>query len=107
HLLDNNRIIAGAVSHEIRNVCGAVSLVYRTLSQNTKLTGDADFQALGKLVEALTHIASTELHSRSKPQLSYVDLRELLTHLRIVPAWIGKFRAWALCVAGDCSQLRG
>jgi two-component system, LuxR family, sensor kinase FixL len=89
HLLDNNRIIAGAVSHEIRNVCGAVSLVYRTLSQNTKLTGDADFQALGKLVEALTHIASTELHSRSKPQLSYVDLRELLTHLRIViePAW--------------------
>lgn len=88
-LLSNNRIIAGAVSHEIRNVCAAISMVHRGLARVEGLRASDDFQALGRLVDALSQIASTELHAKVKPQLSFVDLRELLAHLRIViePAW--------------------
>lgn len=88
-LLDNNRIIAAAVSHEIRNVCGAVSLVYSNLRRLPDLGANEDFQALGTLVATLERIASTELQSKAARKLGSVDLGEILGHLNIViePAW--------------------
>lgn len=46
HLLYYNRLLAGAVSHEIRNLCSAVALVCSNLSDRTELGGNADFEAL-------------------------------------------------------------
>jgi len=88
-LQDSNRIVAAAVSHEIRNVCSAISVVYSNLAQLPELGLNEDFQALGKLVAGLETIAVAELQTRSHPQVGGVDLAEVLNHLRIIiePSW--------------------
>jgi len=84
-LLAGSRILVGAVSHEVRNVCGAISVVYENLSRDGRLAGSQDFEALGSLVETLNKIASVELRqSRRQAELSGIDLFEVLDDLRIV-----------------------
>jgi two-component system, LuxR family, sensor kinase FixL len=89
HLLENNRIVAGAVSHEIRNVCGAIGMVYSQLRASPNWKDSEDFHALGNLVSALTQIASTELVAKASNSKVQADLAEVLSHLRIMiaPAW--------------------
>ncbi len=97
-LLAGSRILVGAVSHEVRNVCAAIKIVYenlaradtfattRTVPTYTSLsTGSKDFEALGTLVVALERIASMEL-SQAANQLSYIDLHALLEEVLIVIA---------------------
>lgn len=88
-LLANNRIVAGAVSHEIRNVCGAIGMVYSQLRASPGWKGSEDFQALGNLVGALTQIASTELVAKASNSRVQADLGEVLSHFRIMvtQAW--------------------
>ena len=88
-LLDNNRIIAGAVSHEIRNVCSAIAVVSSNLQQVSGLETNKDLQALATLVTTLEKIASVDLQAKVKQEVTPLDLREYLNHLRIViePAW--------------------
>jgi PAS domain S-box-containing protein len=88
-LLDNNRIIAGAVSHEIRNVCSAIALVYSNLGRLAGIEQNEDFRAMGTLVGTLERIAAAELHSKVQPALAPLDVHEYLNHLRIIiePAW--------------------
>lgn len=89
-LLTNNRIIAGAVYHELRNLCGAISLVHSRLErQNPLVAANDDFQALGNLVHGLERIAATELQTKVRHNLRPVELREVLDHLRIIiePGW--------------------
>ncbi len=99
-LLENNRIIAGAVSHEIRNVCGAINLVYSNLRKLEGAAANEDYRALGNLVGALDRIASAELQTRVKPALGSVDLNEFLIHLRMIiePDWsaVGGSVNWLL-----------
>jgi len=84
-LLAGSRLAVGAVSHEIRNVCGAISVVYANLSRNDRLARNEDFLALGTLVEGLKRIATLELRQTAGNQeLSRVDLYQLLEELRIV-----------------------
>jgi two-component system sensor kinase FixL len=84
-LLAGSRILVGAVSHEVRNVCGAITIVYENLVRSGILGGNQDFEALGALVETLNHIASMELtQSSSKSPATIVDLSEALDDLRIV-----------------------
>lgn len=84
-VLAGSRILAGAVSHEIRNVCGAISVIHENLIRGNALTGNKDFEALGALVEALGRIASLELRRSSNVvEAAAVDLREILDDLRIV-----------------------
>jgi PAS domain S-box-containing protein len=84
-LLAGSRIMVAAVSHEVRNVCGAIAVMHENLARNGALTGNKDFEALGSLVQALSKIASLELkQSTSNAAPSYVDLHEVLTDLRIV-----------------------
>ena len=84
-LLAGSRLAVGAVSHEIRNVCGAVSVVYTNLSQNAALAQNEDFRALGTLVEGLGKIATLELRqSAASQELTGVDLYQLVEELRIV-----------------------
>lgn len=82
-MLAGSRIAVSAISHEIRNVCGAIAVVHRNLSREQNLAGDKDFEALGNLVLALERIASVDL--RPYPdQAVEVDLLALLDDLKIV-----------------------
>jgi PAS domain S-box-containing protein len=84
-LLAGSRIVIGAVSHEIRNVCGAISAVHQNLSRENFLLGNKDFEALGNLVVALERIASINLRQSSN-QAAEIDLTALLEELKIVIA---------------------
>ena len=84
-LLAGSRILVAAVSHEVRNVCGAIGVVHENLARQRVLTGNKDFEALGSLVETLAKIASLELkQSAGGQEPSEVDVREVLADLRIV-----------------------
>jgi two-component system, LuxR family, sensor kinase FixL len=84
-LLVGSRILVAAVSHEVRNVCGAIGMVHENLVRNGSLGGNQDFEALGSLVETLNKIASLELkQSVGAEKTGSIDLRDVLTGLRIV-----------------------
>lgn len=84
-LLVGSRILVAAVSHEVRNVCGAIGMVHENLARGGSLKGNQDFEALGSLVETLSKIAALELkQSVSTGAASNTDLREVLADLRIV-----------------------
>ncbi len=84
-LLAGSRILVAAVSHEVRNVCGAIGVMHENLSRQGSLRGNKDFDALGSLVETLAKIASLELkQSTGRFDPGGVDLHELLTDLKIV-----------------------
>jgi signal transduction histidine kinase len=84
-LLAGSRIAIGAVSHEVRNVCGAIAVVHQNLARSGLLTGNKDFEALGSLVVALERIASVNLR-QATTQAAEVDLTVLLDELKIVVA---------------------
>jgi two-component system sensor kinase FixL len=84
-LLAGSRILVAAVSHEVRNVCGAIGVMHENLVRKGSLRGDQDFEALGSLVETLSTIASLELkRSAGVFESSNADLSEVLTDFRIV-----------------------
>jgi PAS domain S-box-containing protein len=84
-LMAGSRILVGAVSHEVRNVCGAIGVIYENLARHGALKSSKDFEALGSLVGALNQIASLELkQSKERWEASGVDLFEILDDLRIV-----------------------
>jgi two-component system, LuxR family, sensor kinase FixL len=86
-LLAGSRILVGAVSHEIRNVCGAIAMAHANLAKNgpaaASLDGNKDFTALGDLILALEKIAAMDLRQMAD-QASSVDLVSLLEEFRIV-----------------------
>jgi two-component system, LuxR family, sensor kinase FixL len=84
-LMTGSRILVGAVSHEVRNVCGAISIIHENLARNGRLKENQDFEALGSLVETLNKIASLELkQGASYSKIESLDLLEALDNLRIV-----------------------
>ena len=89
HLVDYNRLLAGAVSHEIRNLCSAISVACSNLSRRSDLQGNADFDALTRLVEGLSRLASFELQYKTDGQAPRSDLKSVLDQLRLViePDW--------------------
>lgn len=84
-LLTGSRILVGAVSHEIRNVCAAVAVVHENIKRSGALAGSKDFEALGTLVLALERIASIELQEAAN-QRAAIDLHSLLEEVQIVVA---------------------
>jgi PAS domain S-box-containing protein len=84
-MLAGSRIAVGAVSHEIRNVCGAIGVVHRNLSHNHAVAQDKDFEALGNLLTALERIAAVDLRPYPE-QAMEVDLLAMLDDLRILIA---------------------
>ena len=46
-MLASSRIMMAAVSHEVRNVCGAIALVHENLARSGKLKENKDFETLG------------------------------------------------------------
>lgn len=86
-LLAGSRILVGAVSHEVRNVCGAIAMAHANLAHNQALAPqlgqNKDFAALGDLIRALEKIAAMDLRQMAD-QASSVDLPALLEEFRIV-----------------------
>jgi PAS domain S-box-containing protein len=82
-MLASSRIMMAAVSHEIRNVCGAIALVHENLLRSRKLTENKDFETLGTLILALERIAAMDLR-QSASQAARVEVPSLLDELRIV-----------------------
>jgi len=82
-LLAASRILVSAVSHEVRNVCGAIAVVHENLARNSSLAHSKDFEALGTLIETLEKIAALELRQASYPA-ARADLAAFLEELRIV-----------------------
>ena len=84
-LMAGSRILVGAVSHEVRNVCGAIGVIYQNLARSGSLAKNQDFEALGSLVEALNKIASMELRqSTGSLEAKVLNLNEILDEARIV-----------------------
>lgn len=84
HLLKNSRIVMAAVSHEIRNVCGAISVVHRNLSHVKALQDNRDFLALGTLVEGLEKIAALDLKPPTEQGSTPIALAPVLDELRLL-----------------------
>jgi signal transduction histidine kinase len=82
-LLAGSRILVAAVSHEVRNVCGAIALVHENLTRSGELAKNQDFEALGTLVQALERIAAMDLRQAAS-QATSMDIRAVLAELRIV-----------------------
>ena len=82
-MLTSSRIMVAAVSHEVRNVCGAIALVHENLARSGKLKENKDFETLGTLVLALERIAAMELRQTASHAAS-AEVQPLLDELRIV-----------------------
>jgi signal transduction histidine kinase len=85
----HSRITAAAVSHEIRNFCGAISLLYSNLKDKSAPAPE-DYQGLASLVNGLERIASLDLHSRVQEAPERTALKDVLDDLRIIiePDWL-------------------
>ncbi len=86
-LMTASRLLVGAVSHEVRNICGAIAVVHANLGKRQDLAGSEDFQALGTLVEGLEKVASLELRQNTAGGLEEtggIELYGLMDELRIV-----------------------
>lgn len=84
-MLAGSRIAAAAVSHEVRNVSGAIAVVHQNLARSGLLSQNKDLEALGNLLHALERIASVDLR-RYTDQTAETDLTAVLDDLRIVVA---------------------
>lgn len=89
HMLESNRLLAGAVSHEIRNMCMAIRVMALNLSKKDMLVQDADFAALTVLIDGLASIAAFDLDKNKRPETGWIDLNSVFEQLRIViePDW--------------------
>jgi len=88
-LMRGNRIAAAAVSHEVRNLCSAISLICSSLQGKARPDQEEDLRGLATLVGGLETIASGELRWQSHESLVEIALQNVLDDLRIViePAW--------------------
>jgi two-component system sensor kinase FixL len=82
-MLASSRIMVAAVSHEVRNVCGAIALVHENLARSGTLGENKDFETLGTLVQALERIAALDLRQSASHAVG-VEVQPLLDELRIV-----------------------
>jgi PAS domain S-box-containing protein len=83
-LLKSSRILVGAVSHEIRNLCGAIAVVHANLARVPELAENEDFVALANLIEALRKIATAELRPAVETRLAGTTLQPVFDDLRII-----------------------
>lgn len=89
HFGEYNRLLASAVSHEIRNMCLAIRVVTTNLREKPGLVEDADFAALSTLIDGLSRMASFELENGKDEGSGWIDPTVVLEQLRVVvePDW--------------------
>jgi two-component system, LuxR family, sensor kinase FixL len=84
HLLKNTAILMSAITHEIRNLSGAVLVVYKNLSRLSGLQVNEDFRALGTLIEGLGKLSAMELRPIEGQHLAAIELSSVLDELRVL-----------------------
>ena len=84
HLLKSSRILVSAMSHEIRNLCGAAVVLHKNLSRVPELERNEDFLALSSLVNNLERIASLSVSTSPLQAASTVELTSLLDEVRVL-----------------------
>lgn len=84
HIIDSNRLLAGAVSHEIRNLCSAIRVATSNLRAVSELKDNADYWALNTLVESLMQIAAFDLTRDKDPVAARINVTTVLETLRVV-----------------------
>jgi two-component system sensor kinase FixL len=84
HLLKNTAILMSAIAHEIRNLSGAVLVVYKNLSRLPGLQSNEDFLALGTLIEGLGKLSAMELRPAVDRDLVAIELSSILDELRVL-----------------------
>ncbi len=89
YLLTNTKILMSAVSHEIRNLCGAALVVHNNLTKVSELRGNADFEALGTLIHGLEQISAMELRGATEQRRTAIELTSVLDELRVLIDTIG------------------
>jgi signal transduction histidine kinase len=83
-LLRSTRVLVGSVSHEIRNVCAAISVVHANLGRIEGVAQTEDYAALGTLAQGLSRLATVELQAPGEQEIGRVNLENLLEEFRIV-----------------------
>ncbi len=84
-LLMSSRIIAGAVSHEIRNLAAAAAALHSNIEQSWRSNNSSeDLNALGRLIGAMRKLSSSEVPESSEQSLTGVDLNTVLNELNII-----------------------
>ncbi len=83
-LMTISRVLAGAVSHEVRNLCGAAAVAHANLARLPELRSSEDLQALGSLIQGLNKIASSDLRLTPLEEDARADLSIVLDELRVI-----------------------
>ncbi|MEI9812758.1 MAG: ATP-binding protein [Acidobacteriota bacterium] len=83
-LLTGNRIMATALSHEVRNFCGALGRLCESLNREYDLAANKDFLAVLNVIGGLETMALLKLDAKSQAVLETVLLKDVLDNLRIV-----------------------
>lgn len=83
-LMRTSRVLMGAVSHSVRNLCAASKVAYTNLTRVPGLEHNEDLMALGTLLRGLENIAESQLHQAPDRPATTVDLNGLLDELRVV-----------------------
>ncbi len=83
-LASHGQVLAGAVSHEIRNLCAAIAVVGSNMDRRLGLANDPDFSALKNLIEALGRLASFDLNKRQRVPPAAVSLAELAQEFSVI-----------------------
>lgn len=83
-VLNGSKVLVGAMCHEIRNICGAIGVIYTKMARDGDLPVNEDLNALGSLVQGLETMAGLELRQTARPVAESVNLQSVLEELRIV-----------------------
>ena len=83
-LLMHSHIVAGAVSHEVRNLAAAASGLLDNIARSCSVRECEDFVALGHLVDGMQKLCSSELPADTEQFLTGVDLNALFRELSII-----------------------
>ncbi len=83
-LLRSTRVLVGSVSHEIRNICAAITVAYTNLGRLPGVASTEDYEALGALTSTLGRLANFELQTSADVELGSFSVEQLLDEFRIV-----------------------
>ena len=84
YLLKNARILMSAVSHEIRNLSGAARVMYKNLGRVSALKGNADFEALGTLIQGMEKLSDLDIVRSGDQGRQAVELGSVLDEVKIL-----------------------
>ena len=71
---NEHKILMSAITHEIRNLSGAVLIVHKNLSRIPSLQNNKDFRALGTLLEGLGKLSEMELRPATDQHTDAIEL---------------------------------